>query len=131
MFIAADQACNFLKALGNPHRLAIVCQLSENRRSVGELAELLKTRVSTVSQHLALLRREGLVTTQREGQTIWYSIASVPAREIIEALYRAYCHPEATCSTAERNRNARPRRRGSRRLVPGQSPLTSSVRKKT
>jgi DNA-binding transcriptional ArsR family regulator len=111
MFAAADEACNLLKALANPHRLAIVCQLSEKKRSVGELADLLKIRVSTVSQHLALLRREGLVTTQRDGQTIWYSIGSVPAREIINTLYRTYCRPAATCSPAGRKRARKTPRR--------------------
>jgi DNA-binding transcriptional ArsR family regulator len=118
MFVAADQACNLLKALANPHRLAIVCQLSENRRSVGELADLLKIRVSTVSQHLALLRREGLVTTQREGQTIWYSIGSVPAREIINTLYRTYCQPAAECLPSEPRKPSRSKR--ARPLAAGQ-----------
>lgn len=118
MFVAADQACNLLKALANPHRLAIVCQLTERKRSVGELAELLKIRVSTVSQHLALLRREGLVTTQREGQTIWYSIGSVPARAIINTLYRTYCHPAAECAPSGLRKRASPRR--GRRLAAGQ-----------
>jgi DNA-binding transcriptional ArsR family regulator len=118
MFAAADQACNLLKALANPHRLAIVCQLSEKRRSVGELANLLKVRGSTVSQHLALLRRDGLVTTQREGQTIWYSIGSAPAREIIRTLYSAYCHPKVECAPAGARRRARPQR--GRKLAPGQ-----------
>jgi DNA-binding transcriptional ArsR family regulator len=118
MFAAADEACNLLKALANPHRLAIVCQLSEKRRSVGELADLLKVRGSTVSQHLALLRREGLVSTRREGQTIWYSIGSVPAREIIQTLYRTYCHPAAVCSPSEPRKRARPKR--GRPLAAGQ-----------
>jgi DNA-binding transcriptional ArsR family regulator len=118
MFEAADQACGLLKALANPHRLAIVCQLIETRRSVGELAELLKIRVSTVSQHLALLRREGLVTAQRNGQTIWYSIDSIPARDIIDTLYRTYCRPAARCSPGDLRKPARSKR--GRRLAAGQ-----------
>ena len=98
MFAAADEACGLLRALANPHRLAIVCQLSERKCSVGELAALLKIRVSTVSQHLALLRKDGLVTTRRDGQTIWYSIGSLPARRIVRALYRIYCAPAAACT---------------------------------
>lgn len=65
-----------LKALANRHRLIIVCQLIEKMRSVGEPAALLEIRDSTVSQHLALLRKDGLVAAQRDGQTIWYSIRS-------------------------------------------------------
>jgi ArsR family transcriptional regulator, virulence genes transcriptional regulator len=91
MLAAADQASELLKALANRHRLLIVCQLIEKERSVGELAALLKLRDSTVSQHLALLRKDGVVTTRRDGQTIWYAIGSPPVRELIGTLYRTYC----------------------------------------
>jgi len=90
---AAGQACDLLKSLANPHRLMILCQLIEGERSVGELAAFLELRSSTVSQHLALLRREGLVAARRDGQTIWYDIASVPAKKILEALFLLYCAP--------------------------------------
>ena len=79
--------------VANRHRLLIVCQLIEAERSVGDLAQFLGIRDSTVSQHLALLRREGLVAARREGQTIWYSISSAPARALLETLYRVYCAP--------------------------------------
>ena len=98
MLSAADAATALLKALANRRRLAIVCQLIEKERSVGELAALMKTRDSTVSQHLALLRKDGLVSARRDAQTIWYSIASDAARGIVAALYRAYCAPTATCA---------------------------------
>jgi DNA-binding transcriptional ArsR family regulator len=94
MEAAADEASNLLKALANRHRLLILCQLVERERSVGELAEFLGARDSTVSQHLALLRRDGLVATRREGQTIWYSLSSTPAREVVQALYGVYCRPQ-------------------------------------
>lgn len=97
MQAAAAEASELLKALANPHRLMIICQLIERERSVGELADLLDLRDSTVSQHLALLRRDGLVETRREGQTIWYSIASRPARELLGTLYRVYCGPASAC----------------------------------
>jgi DNA-binding transcriptional ArsR family regulator len=110
---AADDASGLLKAMANRHRLIIVCQLVEQERSVGELAELLNIRVSTVSQHLALLRKDGLVTARRDGQTIWYSIGSPQARELARALYRLYC-PQPTAGDlklrhrpAERPRFAR------------------------
>ena len=93
MLAAADEASVLLKALSNRHRLIIICQLSDKERSVGELAELLNIRDSTVSQHLALLRKDELVTARRDGQTIWYSISSTPARELVGALYRSYCAP--------------------------------------
>ena len=97
MEAAADQASDLLKALANRHRLMIVCQLIDAERSVGELAAFLGIRDSTVSQHLALLRKDGLVTTRRDGQTIWYQISSGPAREVVKTLYRIYCAPTLAC----------------------------------
>ncbi len=84
MEAAADQASDLLKALSNRHRLLIICQLIDGERSVGDLAEFLKLRDSTVSQHLALLRKDGLVSARRDAQTIYYSIESDPARELSE-----------------------------------------------
>jgi DNA-binding transcriptional ArsR family regulator len=95
MEAAADGASELLKALANRHRLMIVCQLIDGERAVGDLAEALKLRDSTVSQHLALLRKEGLVGTRRDGQTIYYSIANPAARAIVEILYGAFCAPSA------------------------------------
>lgn len=93
MHDAAGQASELLKSLSNPHRLMILCQLVEQERSVGDLAVLLALRASTVSQHLALLRREGLVMARREAQTIYYSITSAPARRILETLFELFCAP--------------------------------------
>nr|WP_041748193.1 metalloregulator ArsR/SmtB family transcription factor [Bradyrhizobium cosmicum] len=92
---AADQASELLKALSNRHRLLIICQLIDGERSVGELAEFLSLRDSTVSQHLALLRRDGLVSARRDAQTIFYSIASEPAREVLKTLYQVFCAPNS------------------------------------
>ena len=97
MSAAAERASELLKSLANRHRLLIVCQLIEGERPVGELAAFLGIRDSTVSQHLALLRKDGIVATRREGQTIWYSIASAPAREVLDALYRVYCSAPPLC----------------------------------
>lgn len=101
---AADEASELLKALANRHRLMILCQLIGQERSVGQLAELIEARDSTVSQHLALLRKDGLVTTRREGQVIWYSISSASARALVETLYRHYCAPGA-CGAQETRRS--------------------------
>jgi len=98
MSIAAERASELLKSLANRHRLLIVCQLIEGERSVGDLAEFLGIRDSTVSQHLALLRKDGVVAARRDGQTIWYSISSVPARELLETLYKIYCAPQPLCA---------------------------------
>lgn len=88
---AADDASELLKALANRHRLLILCQLIDGERSVGQLAEFLGIRDSTVSQHLALLRRDRIIAGRRDGQTIWYRIESEPARSIIGALYTSFC----------------------------------------
>ena len=100
---ADDEASNLLKALSNRQRLLIICQLIDEERSVGELAEFLNLRDSTVSQHLALLRRDGLVAARRDAQTIFYSIASEPAREILKTLYQAFCAPTKAKSAGRRS----------------------------
>jgi DNA-binding transcriptional ArsR family regulator len=99
MLIAAEQASELLKSLANRHRLLIVSQLIDGERSVGGLAEFLGIRDSTVSQHLALLRKDGIVAARRDGQTIWYSMASTPARAVLDTLYRVYCGPEPLCQS--------------------------------
>src|SRR5579859_706202 len=70
----ADEAVSVLKALGSTNRLLLLCQLLDGERSVGDLAEALGLAQSVVSQHLSLLRRDGLVAGRREGQSIYYAI---------------------------------------------------------
>lgn len=101
---AADRASELLKSLGNRHRLLILCQLTEGERSVGDLAAFLDLRDSTVSQHLSLLRRDGLVEARRDGQTIWYRIASAPARRVLETLFAIFCKPISICEPPIRGR---------------------------
>lgn len=120
MQAAAVKASELLKALASPHRLMIICQLIERERSVGELADFLKLRHSTVSQHLALLRKDGLVTPRRDGQTIWYSIASTPARELLTTLYRIYCGPQPLCEPAA-GRASAPKRTAAPKRAPARS----------
>ncbi len=91
MRMAADEASSLLKALSNRHRLLILCQLIDGEKSVGQLAGFLGIRDSTASQHLALLRRDRIISGRREGQTIWYRIASAPALNVMQVLYAAYC----------------------------------------
>lgn len=102
METAADQASDLLKALSNRNRLLLICQLTDGERSVGELAERLNLRDSTVSQHLALLRKDGLVSARRDAQTIYYSIASEPAREILVMLYQVFCAPPKIAALKKR-----------------------------
>ena len=91
MRAAVDQASELMKALSNQHRLLILCHLIDGEKSVGQLAEFLGIRDSTVSQHLALLRRDRLIAGRRDGQTIWYRIESDVARRVVEVLYGSFC----------------------------------------
>jgi ArsR family transcriptional regulator, virulence genes transcriptional regulator len=93
----ADMASELLKSLSNRYRLLILCRLSDGEHSVGQLAEFLGIRDSTVSQHLALLRREKIIAGRRDGQTIWYRIESAPARAVISTLYDSFCKTD-TCA---------------------------------
>ena len=87
---AAD-AARLLKTLGNEKRLMLLCLLVEGERSVGELNARVELSQSALSQHLAVLRTDGLVTTRREAQTIYYSLAEGPAQRIIDTLHGIYC----------------------------------------
>lgn len=93
MRAAADEASELLKSLGNRHRLLILCALAVGERSVGQLAAFLGIRDSTVSQHLALLRRDRIIAGRREGQVIWYRIESEAARRVMAVLYESFCTP--------------------------------------
>ena len=89
----ASKATSLLGAMCNEKRLMILCQLIDSEHSVNELAELLDAPQPTVSQHLALLRRQGLVESRQEGQAHIYSLAGIEAREIIGTLQSLYCSP--------------------------------------
>ena len=91
----AHQASDLLKALSQESRLLILCLLSQGEKSVGELEEFLSLKQSTVSQQLARLRLEGLVTSRRDGQTIYYSLASEDVATILDALYAIFCDRKA------------------------------------
>ncbi len=87
----ADAAAGLLKCLANPNRLMILCALAEGELSVGVLNERIPLSQSALSQHLAVLRAEGVVRTRREAQTIHYSVEPGPALEVIRVLHRHFC----------------------------------------
>lgn len=87
----ANDAANFLKALGHDGRLMILCHLTSGRKSVTELENLLSSRQAVVSQQLARLRFEGLVSARREGQAIYYSILDPKVEEMVDLLARLFC----------------------------------------
>ncbi len=91
----ASDAVRLLKALGNEKRLMLLCMLVSGEQSVGELNNQLDLSQSALSQHLALLRADGLVQTRRDAQTIYYSLSDGPARQVIDTLHRIFCavHP--------------------------------------
>lgn len=101
----SDAAARLLKALANPRRLRILCLLVEEELTVGQINERLPDlSQSALSQHLARLRDERLVATQREAQSIRYSLPKGPAQSIIVALHGIYCVPRKLTSTAARAR---------------------------
>lgn len=87
----AAGATVLLKSMANETRLLILCQLAHSERSVSELLEIIPLGQSALSQHLAILRRERLVTTRREGQSVYYALSSVEVRAIIGTLYQLFC----------------------------------------
>jgi DNA-binding transcriptional ArsR family regulator len=88
---AAERVSDLMKVLANKNRLMILCQLVEGERSVGELTDLLRLRGPAISQQLALLRKDGLVKTRRDGQTIFYSLARDDISRLMGFLYETYC----------------------------------------
>ncbi|MET4694449.1 ArsR/SmtB family transcription factor [Endozoicomonas lisbonensis] len=84
-------AAALLKNMSNENRLLILCHLSQGEMSVSQLNERFDLSQSALSQHLALLRREGLVQTRRESQTIYYSLDSQQAARLIEFLHSEFC----------------------------------------
>lgn len=87
----SPQAVTLLKAMANERRLIILCYLLEGEISVGILSEKLGLSQSALSQHLAWLRRDELVATRKEAQTVYYSLKSLEVREMISMLYQLYC----------------------------------------
>ncbi|WP_031554806.1 ArsR/SmtB family transcription factor [Parvularcula oceani] len=87
----AAEAAMLLKAMGNPNRLMILCRLGGGERAVGALAEDFSLSQSALSQHLAVLRAQGLVATRKEGQAVFYRIDDPAVARIIATLASIYC----------------------------------------
>ena len=92
----AAQAEAFLKALANANRLMILCELHKGERSVTTIQNAIGLSQSALSQHLARLREDNLVTTRRESQTIYYSLANQNVSRFIALLYEIYCADECS-----------------------------------
>ena len=89
----AAHAASFLKTLAHEGRLTILCHLASGEKSVGELETLMDIRQAAVSQMLARLRDEALVTTRRDGKTIYYSLSDSNTERMIGLLYELFCAP--------------------------------------
>jgi DNA-binding transcriptional ArsR family regulator len=90
----AKRAADLLKSLAHESRLMIVCILSQGEKSVSELEQMLSLRQPTVSQQLARLRADGLVTARRNGKAIHYRLANEEVRAVVGALYQVFCGPK-------------------------------------
>lgn len=88
--VNTSPASALLKAMGNDRRLAILCHLSQGEKTVGELERLVGLSQSALSQHLALLRAENLVTTRRQAQHIFYGLQGDAVPALLDLLARLY-----------------------------------------
>lgn len=87
----AHDATILLKSMANETRLMILCNLQNKELSVSQLLEHINLSQSALSQHLAILRREKLVKSRRDAQSIYYSLASDEVKQLIDTLYKIYC----------------------------------------
>ncbi len=88
----AQQAASILKALANEHRLLVLCHLSASGElSVGQLGERICLSQSALSQHLAKLRTERLVTTRKAAQTVYYRLCDPKVEQLLALLHQLYC----------------------------------------
>lgn len=101
MHATAGQVCGLMKVLSNRTRLLILCQLVDGEQSVGDLARLVDVRESAMSQHLALMRHDGLVETRRDGQSIYYALDRADVKELMAFLYATYCSAQPACRNEE------------------------------
>ena len=99
-----------MKALANENRLLILCELLDGERCVNEMEKVVGLSQSALSQHLALLRRDKLVNTRRDGKTICYSLSGRETPVVLEMLYRMFSADEQESYKSESRK-----RRGERR----------------
>lgn len=92
---SAGRAASLLRLLGNEKRLMVLCQLADGELSVGAIQARIGLSQSALSQHLAMLREQGVVATRRESQTIHYRIADPAALRVIQTLAELFCPPES------------------------------------
>ena len=91
MHADSGHACRLMRALANPDRLLLLCQLAEREMSVGELEAGLGIVQPTLSQQLGVLRADGLVATRREGKYVYYRVRSAAALAVLRVLREQFC----------------------------------------
>ena len=96
---AAAQAVGALKMLANTDRLLLLCHLSQGECCVSDLEAHLSILQPTLSQQLAVLRRENAVSTRREGKNIYYQVADPRLLALLQTMYQQYC-PAPTTPTS-------------------------------
>jgi ArsR family transcriptional regulator, virulence genes transcriptional regulator len=87
----AEEVSATLAAMANPKRLVVLCTLLAGEASAGDLAGVVQLSPAALSQHLGKMKALRLVSTRRDGQTIYYSLASAEVKAVLETLYRVYC----------------------------------------
>ena len=88
----ATEVAGILRALANERRLMILCKLVEaGEATVTSLAEAVGLSQSALSQHLAMMRDEGIVTFRRDAQVLWYRIADPRIEELFGTLHALFC----------------------------------------
>ena len=111
----AKLASSFLKSLANENRLVILCALAEGEKNVGQLEEILGVRQPTLSQQLARLRTDKMVTTRRESKQIYYSICNDDAELVLGLIFELFCtggseelDPKSSKSASEKQPSGTP-----------------------
>jgi DNA-binding transcriptional ArsR family regulator len=87
----AQEAADLMKALSHPSRLMILCLLTQGEMCVGDLLAYSDLSQSSFSQHLMVLRQQGLVKTRKESQLVFYQLADDHSKQVIKLLHKLYC----------------------------------------
>lgn len=104
--VQAAEAVDLLKALANEPRLLVLCHLAEGQElTVGDLAQKVGLSQSALSQHLAKLREQNLVTTRKEAQTVFYSVCDLNALQVLSILHSLFCPDLGQTATTDGNRS--------------------------
>ncbi|TNH06764.1 ArsR/SmtB family transcription factor [Testudinibacter sp. TR-2022] len=91
---SAEQAKAFLQALANQDRLLLLCALTQQEYTVGELEQQLGILQPTLSQQLTVLRNEGLVDVRKEGRYHYYRVSDERVKAVLGLLYQFFCQKE-------------------------------------